>query len=331
MEQENLYLQEQISFENNHSEIIGSASSLTNVFQLISNVAYSDTSVLIMGETGTGKELIARAIHNASPRKDQLMIKVNCAALPPTLIESELFGHEKGSFTGATERRTGKFELADHSTLFLDEIGEMPIDLQVKLLRAIQEKEIERIGGKTVIKTNVRIIAATNRYLQKEVEEGRFRADLYYRLNVFPVVLPALRERKEDMKQLITHFIQKLSNRLGKKITGVSPAVMLELSTYDWPGNIRELENVIERSILMAKGPIIEEVFLIRSSKKMTMQQEGAIDKSLEQMEREHIIAILQQCKGKIRGEDGAAAILNIPPTTLHSKMKKLGITKTHA
>lgn len=330
LEQENIYLQEQMNLAVDHKVIIGSGAPIEKIFQLIATVARTDSTVLIMGETGTGKELIATAIHNASPRSNKLMIKVNCAALPATLIESELFGHEKGSFTGATERRMGKFELADNSTLFLDEIGEMPLDLQVKLLRAIQEKEIERIGGEGTIKTNVRIIAATNKNLENEVKAGKFRMDLYYRLNIFPIQLPALRERKEDIKELVSHFINKLSPKLGKKITGISQEVLRELGRYDWPGNIRELENVIERSILMATGPIIQEVLLAPCNDKPDYCTSLSTDKSLEQMEREHIISTLQKCNGRIRGENGAAALLNIPPTTLHSKMKKLGINRVH-
>ena len=254
LEQENRFLQEQINSSNSFTNIIGSANGLKDVFQLVSNVASSDTTVLIQGETGTGKELIAQALHNTSPRKNKLMVKVNCAALPPQLIESELFGHEKGSFTGATDRRIGKFELANNSTLFLDEVGEMPLELQAKLLRAIQEKEIERVGGKSVVKTDVRIIAATNRDLQKEVEGGRFRHDLYYRLNVFPISLPPLRERKVDIPALVSNFIQRFSTKSGKEVVNASPAVVRQLTMYDWPGNVRELEHVVERSILMTKG-----------------------------------------------------------------------------
>lgn len=331
LEQENLYLQEQMSLAGNDNDIIGADSSLKKTFQLISNVSCTDSTVLIMGETGTGKELVARAIHHCSPRKEKLMIKVDCAALPAQLIESEIFGHEKGSFTGATDRRMGKFELADNSTLFLDEIGEMPLDLQVKLLRAIQEKEVERIGGQQVIKTNVRIIAATNRDLEKEVEAGKFRADLYYRLNVFPIMLPPLRERKEDIQQLVAYFIYKMTSKLNKKITGISPTVLDELRQYDWPGNIRELENVIERSILMSAGPIINEVYLVHANKKASSLPDQSAAKSLAQIEREHIVAILKKCNGRIRGDNGAAALLAIQPTTLHSKMKKLGITRIHS
>lgn len=329
LEQENLYLQEQMNLRS--GEIIGSGTSLGQVFSLVASVAHTDSTVLIMGETGTGKELVARALHNTSPRKDNLMIKVNCATLPAQLVESELFGHEKGSFTGATERRMGKFELANGSTLFLDEIGEMPLDLQAKLLRVLQEKEIERVGGKTAIPLDVRVVAATNRNLETEVQAGRFRADLFYRLNVFPILLPPLRERKDDISELVTYFICKLAPKLGKKIKGVTPTVLQELCRYDWPGNIRELENVMERSILMSRGSVIEQVFLKQKPSTPSVQAgNGSAVKSLEEIEREYIMATLKKCNGRVRGEDGAAAILNIPPTTLHSKMKKLGITKTH-
>ncbi len=330
LERENTYLVEQIKGSYNFGEMIGSSASLQNVFKLVANVSNADTTVLILGETGTGKELIASAIHNASPRSNKLMIKVNCAALPAQLIESELFGHEKGSFTGASERRIGKFELADNSTLFLDEIGEMPPDLQVKLLRAIQEKEIERVGGKGVIKTNVRLIAATNRNLQEEVKAGRFRADLFYRLNVFPITLPPLRERKEDIPLLASHFLNKLSYKSALKITSISPVVLSELQDYEWPGNIRELEHVIERSILMSAGPIIKEVYLPQMEPEMTDSgiESDSLDLSLAEAERKCIYSALKKCNGKIKGRGGAAELLDLPPTTLHSKMKKLGINK---
>jgi formate hydrogenlyase transcriptional activator len=301
---------------------------LQKVFDLISNVARSDSTVLLLGETGTGKELIARAIHNDSSRRDKLMVKVNCAAIPASLVESELFGHERGSFTGATERRIGKFELANHSTLFLDEIGEMALDMQVKLLRAIQEKEIERIGGKGVIKTDVRIIAATNRNLLKEVEAGRFRSDLFYRLEVFPIHVPPLRERKEDIPLLVSHFIEKLTRKSGKKIKHISAKVMKEMMLYDWPGNIRELEHVVERGILMTTGPTLKEIYLPQTTKE-TISAEITL-KTLEQNERDHIIAALKKSDGRVRGYHGAAELLNIPPTTLHSKIKKLKIKKKH-
>ncbi|HEY4325106.1 MAG TPA: sigma 54-interacting transcriptional regulator [Mucilaginibacter sp.] len=329
LEQENIYLQEQIKKTFNYGEIIGTSPALQQVFKLLSNVAPSDSTVLILGETGTGKELIARAIHNASPRSNKLMIKVNCATLPAQLIESELFGHERGSFTGATERRIGKFELADNSTLFLDEIGEMSLDLQVKLLRAIQEREIERVGGKCVIKTNVRLIAATNRDLEAEVDARRFRADLFYRLNVFPIMLPALRERKDDIPLLASYFVNKFANKSRKKVTSIAPQALQELVCYDWPGNVRELEHVIERSILMADAAIIKEVYLRKQNKPKQVTQVASMQ-SLEDIERNYILEALQKCNGRIRGKGGAAEILDLPPTTLHSKMKKLGINKMH-
>jgi transcriptional regulator with GAF, ATPase, and Fis domain len=294
-------------------------------------VAAADSTVLILGETGTGKELIARAIHNSSLRKEKLMVRVNCGALPASLIESELFGHERGSFTGAIEQRIGKFELASGSTLFLDEIGELVPELQVKLLRALQEKEIERIGGKGVIKTNVRIIAATNRVLHKEVEAGRFRSDLYYRLNVFPITIPSLRERKEDIPSLVSYFISRYSRNTGKKVTTISQKVMQDLMVYDWPGNVRELEHLIERSVLLSTGTTIKEVYLPVKDRR---SQSGITNtprmKTIWENERDHIISVLQKCNGKIRGAGGAAEILDIPPTTLHSRMKKLGIKKSH-
>ncbi len=329
LEQENLYLQEQIKLVYNHGEMIGKSPGIKNVAGLISIVAGADSTVLIMGETGTGKELVARAIHNLSSRKDKLMIKVNCASLPASLIESELFGHERGSFTGAFERRIGKFELADKGTLFLDEIGELNLELQGKLLRAIQEKEIERVGGKQVISVDVRIVAATNRDLQKEVEEGKFRRDLYYRLNVFPIIVPALRERTEDIPLLVLHFITKLSNKLNRKITSISDSCLRSLMEYPWPGNIRELEHLIERSMLMTTGLVIKEVFLPKHAcnEPVSILNQHPI-KSLEQNERDHILAVLSRCNWRISGAGQAAEILGLPATTLHSRIKKLGIKK---
>ncbi len=309
--------------------IIGNSHLLLNVFDQITQVAPFDTAVLILGESGTGKERIAECIHNLSPRKGKALVKVNCATLPATLIESELFGHEKGSFTGATDKRTGKFEQANGGTIFLDEIGEMPVDLQVKLLRVLQEKEIEPIGSRATIKINVRIIAATNRNLEKEVAEGRFRLDLYYRLNVFPIELPPLRERTEDIPALAHHFINYYNRKAGKKITGLSDKVLKNMMAYHWPGNIRELENLIERSVLLAKGTIIEEIAV-----PVVQKQDSTIDtlnfhmKTIHENERDYIISVLKKCNGRIWGAGGAAEVLNIPPTTLKSKMKKLGIQK---
>jgi DNA-binding NtrC family response regulator len=309
--------------------IIGKSHQLLNVFDLITQVAPSDTSVLILGESGTGKERIADCIHNLSPRKSKPFVKVNCATLPPTLIESELFGHEKGAFTGAFDRRIGKFEKADKGTIFLDEIGEMPVDLQVKLLRVLQEKYIERIGSKDLTKVDVRIIAATNRNLEKEVAEGRFRLDLYYRLNVFPIVLPPLRERLEDISDLGYHFMRIYNRKAGKKITGFSDKVLKNMMAYHWPGNIRELENLIERSVLLTKGTIIEDVSLPAAQKKdISMATPDFPMKTIHENERDYIINVLKKCNGRIWGAAGAAEVLNIPPTTLKSKMKKLGIRK---
>ena len=309
--------------------IIGNSHLLLTVFDHITQVAPFDTAVLILGESGTGKERIADCIHKFSPRNTKALVKVNCAALPATLIESELFGHEKGSFTGAIDKRTGKFEQANGGTIFLDEIGEMPVDLQVKLLRVLQEKEIEPIGNKSSIKINVRIIAATNRNLEKEVAEGRFRLDLYYRLNVFPIELPPLRERTEDIPALANHFITYYNRKAGKKITGLSDNVLKSMIAYHWPGNIRELENLIERSVLLAKGTIIDNISIPVSQKKeILFGIQGSHVKSIHENERDYIIAILKKCSGRIWGAGGAAEILNIPPTTLKSKMKKLDIQK---
>lgn len=311
--------------------IVGKSHLLLNVFDHISQVAPSGTSVLILGESGTGKEKIAHCIHNLSPRKGKPYVKVNCAALPATLIESELFGHEKGAFTGAHEKRTGKFERAHEGTIFLDEIGDMPVELQVKLLRVLQEREIERVGGRDTIKVDVRIIAATNKNLEKEVANGRFRLDLYYRLNVFPITLPALRDRKEDIPALAYHFMNYYNQKAGKKIGGISENVLVKMMAYNWPGNIRELEHLIERSVLLAKGTVIEDILLPTVEK-----NDGAADgaeavmKTIVENERDHIVSVLKKCNGRIWGPGAAAEILNINPSTLKSKMKKLGIKKEY-
>lgn len=328
LENENDYLREQIKTIYNFSEIVGNGIQMQKVYRLMTQVAESASTVLLLGETGTGKELIARAIHNASPRRNKLMVKVNCAALPTHLIESELFGHEKGAFTGAIDRRIGKFELANHSTLFLDEIGEMPLELQVKLLRVLQERELERIGGKSTIKVDVRIIAATNRNLEAEVQAGRFRSDLYYRLNVFPIQLPPLRERLEDIEPLANAFIAKFNKNIGKKVTGISAKVLKQLKGYDWPGNVRELEHQIERGILLSDGDMLKEVHLPGRREEENGQAQPPSARALEQIERTYIIDVLKRCGGKISGTGGAAEILEIPGTTLHSKMRKLKIAK---
>jgi transcriptional regulator with GAF, ATPase, and Fis domain len=310
----------------NFPDIVGNGHEMQKVYRMMSLVAGSNSTVLLLGETGTGKELIARAIHNSSPRKNKPMVKVNCAALPVNLIESELFGHEKGSFTGAVERRIGKFEQASNGTLFLDEIGEMPLETQVKLLRAIQEREIERVGGKAPVKVDVRIIAATNRNLEAEVKAGRFRSDLYYRLNVFPIVLPPLRDRIEDIAPLANLFLERYSQSSGRNVLSISTNVLQELKHYPWPGNVRELEHLIERSILFTEGNVLCEIQLSGDGKDKDLAANST--STLEQIERTYIIETLKKCDGKISGKGGAAELLEIPSTTLHSKMKKLTISK---
>lgn len=311
--------------------IVGKSPALLKIFDHILQVASADTTVLITGESGTGKESIAHSIMELSNRNNQPFVKINCSALPASLIESELFGHEKGSFTGASERRIGKFEQADNGTLFLDEIGDMPLEMQAKLLRAIQEKEIERVGGNLSIKVNVRIIAATNCNLEKEVADGRFRLDLYYRLNVFPIQLPPLRERKEDIGLLARHFIAVYSSKTGKNVTEISESALKSLLLYQWPGNIRELENLIERSILLAKTDTIEHIPLPAFDEvKINNNSNEWYFKTIQENEREHIINVLEKCNGRIRGAGGASEILGLPPTTLASRMQKLGIKRSH-
>jgi len=332
LEEETSYLKEEIQTTQNYGDIIGESPAIKKIFKLVSQVAMSDSTVLILGETGTGKELIARAIHNNSSRKNKLMVKVNCAALPPGLIESELFGHERGSFTGATEQRLGKFELANNSTLFLDEIGEMPIDLQVKLLRVLQEREIERVGGSKTIKVDVRIVAATNRDVEKEVAEGRFRRDLYYRLNIFPISLPPLRERKEDIPLLAAYFVRRFAKKADRQITTFSNMAMQHMVQYNWPGNIRELEHIIERCVLLSSGDAIKLADL-PSSKRTSVNPEPVETplKTIDENERDHILRILKFCGGKLAGNSGAAQILGVPAGTLYSKMKRLGIKREHS
>lgn len=333
LKEEKIYLMEEIAKSNNSWDIVGKSNAMQAIFQLVRQVAQWDSTVLIQGETGTGKELIARAIHNHSPRRQKMMVKVNCAALPANLIESELFGHERGSFTGAFERRIGKFELAHDGTLFLDEVGELPLELQAKLLRALQEKEIERVGGKTTIKVNVRIVAATNRDLEKEMSVGRFRSDLFYRLNIFPIQLPPLRERKEDIPILAAHFIEFHAKKIGRRIEGFNSTVLQELVNYDWPGNIRELENLLERSVLLASGDTIQKVNLPSPKGDSATHSKSETPlrlQSLADNEKQHILSVLKYCGERISGKDGAAVILGIPSSTLISRMKRLGIKKEH-
>ncbi|RUT69610.1 sigma-54-dependent Fis family transcriptional regulator [Flavobacterium cupreum] len=305
--------------------IIGTSPLLQDVIEKIKIVAPAETSVLILGESGTGKERVAHAIHDLSLHKSNPIVVVNCAALPHSLIESELFGHEKGAFTGANALRIGKFEQADNGTIFLDEIGELPLDSQVKLLRVLQEKEIQRLGGNKTIKINVRIVAATNRSLEKEVAEGRFRLDLYYRLNVFPIQLPALKERREDIEALSLYFLKKYAASARKNVSAISASALEQLLQYDWPGNIRELEHLIERNVLLAKTTEIEK-FDLPSPASNPVQMISGQMKSMEEMEKEHIMKALETCDGKVSGPGGAAELLKMQPQTLYSKMKKLGI-----
>jgi DNA-binding NtrC family response regulator len=307
--------------------IIGKSKSLAEVLEQVEIVAPSETSVLILGESGTGKELIAQAIHQLSNRNHKPIVVVNCAALQPSLIESELFGHEKGSFTGATERRIGKFEQANGGTVFLDEIGELPLSLQVKFLRVLQEREVEPIGGKPK-PLDVRFIAATNRDLEEEIEAGRFRLDLYYRLNVFPIDMPPLRVRKADIEILAEHFIKLYAAKLNKTISGLSASALKTLHEYAWPGNIRELENTMERCVLLTKGQIVDQIPLPTSKTKPKTGWLGNKIKTITENERDHILEALNKCAWKVYGADGAANLLDINPSTLHSRMKKLGIEK---
>lgn len=327
LEAENIYLQEELQLDQRFDELVGQSDAIKYVLLKISQVAPTDATVLIMGETGTGKELVARAIHGASSRKDRSLIKVNCGALAPTLIESELFGHEKGAFTGAVARKLGRFELANGGTIFLDEIGELPPDLQVKLLRVIQENEFERLGGSKTIKTDVRIIAATNRNLKLEVDKGNFRGDLWYRLNVFPITVPPLRQRKEDIPLLVEHFANKYAKKFGKAITSISPRAIQSLQAHSWPGNIRELANVIERAVIHTKGSVLQVVDRFEEAAEET----SVSIKTLEEVEREHITRALENCGWRIEGPYGAAKLLGLNPSTLRTRMLKLGIQRLRA
>lgn len=314
------------AFDNDYRHIIGVSHNMAEVMNNVRIVGPTDTSVLILGESGTGKELIARAIHDCSLRREQPMVVINCGALPQNLIESDLFGHEKGAFTNAATRKTGKFELADKGTIFLDEIGELPLDAQVKMLRVLQEHEVEPIGGR-LKKVDVRIIAATNRNLEAEVAAGRFRLDLYYRLNVFPVEVPPLRERKADILSLANHFLKVFASRQARAIGEFSPRAVQQLLEYPWPGNVRELENLIERTVLLSKATVIDNVLLPKTQLAKT---DVPIPKTMEENERDHILSVLEQCNWKLHGPGGAAGVLNINESTLRSRMKKLGIQKNY-
>ena len=324
LEAERAYLQEEIKLEFNHDNIVGKSDAIKYVFYKVEQIAETDTSVLVLGETGTGKELVARAIHGMSGRKHRALVKMNCAALPATLIESELFGHEKGAFTGAQVKRIGRFEVANGTTLFLDEIGELPLELQPKLLQVIESGRFERLGSSKTMNGDVRIIAATNRNLEEEVRQGRFRQDLWYRLNIFPITMPPLRDRPEDIPLLVTFFIEKITKRLGKTIEVIPSGVMEALQRYHWPGNVRELENVLERAVINSSGPKLRLVDELRKP----LKDSAASQKTLEAVEREHILRVLEQTRWKISGKDSAAEILGLNRSTLRARMRKLKIGK---
>lgn len=324
LQAENIYLQEEIKLQYNFDEIVTQSEVFKKVLTKVEQVAVTDATVLILGESGTGKELISRAIHNISKRNQRPLVKVNCAALPANLIESELFGHEKGAFTGAIAQRIGRFELADGGTIFLDEIGDLPLELQAKLLRVLQEGEFERLGNPKTRKVNVRVIAATNRDLPKAIAAGEFREDLYYRINVFPIVCPPLRERKEDIPLLVQHFCKKYEAKIGKSIERIPKKVIDLLTNYSWPGNIRELENIIERSIILSPGNTLElDDWMTGDAVKKSNNST-----TLEEVERQHILDMLEQTGWKVSGERGAAKMLGLKPTTLEARMKKLGIER---
>jgi formate hydrogenlyase transcriptional activator len=329
--EEKLYLEDEIRTEFNFDEIVGKSQALGRILQQIENVAGTDSTVLILGETGTGKELIARAIHNLSRRNNHTFVKLNCSAIPPGLLESELFGHERGAFTGAIAQKVGRFELADGGTLFLDEVGDIPLELQPKLLRVLQEQEFERLGSTRTIQTNVRLVAATNRDLDTMVNNREFRSDLFYRLNVFPIIAPPLRERIEDVPLLVRYFAQKLSRRMNKRIETVPEETMKAMMGYRWPGNIRELENFVERAVILTKGTSLNApVWELEREIPIELDgQNGEKPTTMEAAEREHILNALQSTKWIIAGPNGAAARLGMKRTTLQSRIKKLGITRS--
>ena len=322
LQSENRYLLEEVKLLHTHEDIVGNSEAIRGVLKQVEQVAGTDSTVLIQGETGTGKELLAHAIPNLSPRKGRLLVKVNCAALPPALIESELFGREKGAFTGSHARQMGRFELADNGTLFLDEISEMPLELQTKLLRVLQDGEFERLGSPKTIKVNVRLITATNRDLSQYVREGRFREDLFYRLNIFPLLVPPLRERKEDILPLAWSFVQEFGARMGKRIESIPRKGIETLQNYGWPGNVRELRNVIERAMIMTTGPVLR----IEIPKSIEVKNGHA--GTLEELESRHILDVLSSTGWRVSGKSGAAEILGLNPKTLESRMKKLGIQR---
>jgi len=308
--------------------IVGDSPAVKRMLEQIAQVAPTDSTALILGETGTGKELVVRAIHDASPRRERPLVKVNCAALPRELVESELFGHEKGAFTGATQQRRGRFELADGGTVFLDEVGELPLEAQAKLLRVLQEREFERVGATRSLRTDVRVIAATNRNLDAQVATGAFRSDLFYRLNVFPISVPPLRQRREDIPALVRHFAAKAARRIGKSVDGVSARFLERAAAHDWPGNIRELENFVERALIMSSGPTLEAVEPSSPAHSEQSIVPTRVEGTLEELERSHIRRVLEATRWTIEGERGAARVLGLNPSTLRGRMRKLGIRK---
>ncbi|MDZ7621139.1 MAG: sigma 54-interacting transcriptional regulator [Candidatus Competibacteraceae bacterium] len=323
LQQEIVYLRQEVKSNQSHTRIVGQSPALCRVLAQVEQVAPTPSSVLLLGETGTGKELFATAIHERSARRNRPMVRVNCAAMPAALIESELFGREKGAYTGALARQIGRFEMADHSTILLDEISELPLESQAKLLRVLQEKEIQRLGSPKLIKVDVRVIAATNRDLVKVVAEGRFREDLYYRLNVFPITVPPLRERREDIPLLVWAFVEEFSKAMGQSVETIAKSSLQALQQYPWPGNVRELRNVIERAMILASG----------STLKIDLPGAAAAPVSrglttLAEAEREHLQRVLESTGGRVRGAGGAAEILGLKPTTLESRMAKLGLRR---
>jgi transcriptional regulator with GAF, ATPase, and Fis domain len=327
LQAENIYLQQEVSRQYNYGEVIGQSDILSQVFSQVEQVAPMNATVLLLGETGTGKGVIARAIHSSSPRKGRPLITVDCTTLPATLVESELFGRERGAYTGADARQIGRFELADGGTLFLDEIGEMPLDLQSKLLRVIQDGEFERLGSPRTIKIDVRIIAATNRNLGEEVKNGRFREDLYYRLNVFPITMPPLRQRKDDIPLLVSHFVTKFNHKIGKNIETVSKENINILQEYHWPGNVRELESVIERAVIISQGSTLQVLDRFDSLRK-TDEPVGGEIKALVDLEHDHILQVLRKVGWRIEGKNGAAGLLGLNASTLRARMRKYGIVR---
>jgi formate hydrogenlyase transcriptional activator len=325
LEQENLYLHEEMRTAHELESIVGGSRAIRKVLAEVSSVAPTDATVLVLGETGTGKELVARAVHALSPRRDAALVKVNCAALPPGLVESELFGHEKGAFTGALGRKVGRFELADGGTLLLDEIGDMPLDVQAKLMRVLQHRTFERVGGSQTLECDVRVVAATHVDLEEAIVRGTFREDLYYRLNVFPIRIPPLRERREDIPPLVSHLVMKHATRLGRKIETVSRGFMEAMRSYHWPGNVRELENVVERAVILSRGA---ELRLTEWPPRSVGARAPTAAETLQDVERRHILEVLARTGWRVSGDRGAAKVLGMKATTLEARMKRLGISR---